>query len=233
MHYFLDTNVLIGNVFSIDPLHEYSINLLIRDANFYYSGHVKKEFIKKFKEKRRIYDSFFNELKFYVENLENNPHINDYCVDIEVLYKFINFFNNSKSFDKQNMIKAINIFWRDSNLEDHPSINKIILSLSKFIYEFKQSYIIKKKEMCNFLIEVPNFKKNYSNIKQIILDNNLSCHSEDFKIMIDAHEFACSNSSLILNFITADKHFYELIDKLIINLCLNNSYYLKNMNFKI
>ena len=43
MNIFLDTNVIIGYIYSLDPLHNASEKAIIKENNNYYSYHVGKE----------------------------------------------------------------------------------------------------------------------------------------------------------------------------------------------
>ena len=228
MHCFLDTNVLIGNVFSIDPLHEYSINVWIDNAKFYYSEHVKKEFEYKYSEKIRLYNAFFDEFSYYVESLNFDESLNPDFVNISKLYKFIYDFKKYTKFSIDDMRKTIDTFLYDCNLSDNPRLLDISSSLSEFIQEFNSKIILTKIEICDFLIEVPNFKKNYFQIKQMIKNENLPTHKEDIDILLDAHEFAYNNKNLILYFITGDKGLFETINKLLDVLCIEKCCQLKD-----
>lgn len=230
MHYFLDTGVLIGNVFSLDPLHEYSIKVFYPKANFYFSNHVKDEFEKKFFEKKSSYIDFFRELKFYLKDLEKSEEIyGGSLININKLYPFIDSRDKTKSFDKQNMKLAINEFWIDSNFNDNPTLQEIYSSLNTFNNEFSYKTLNKKREMCEFLIKVPNFKKQHIPIENFIQENDL-LHDNDILILLDAHEYALNNKNLALKFITWDKDFFNAVDKLIKNKlsCFDKCYFIND-----
>lgn len=198
----------------------------MNDAFFYFSKHVKEEFVCKYYDKMDDYTNFFSGLKFHVEKLLSK---NKEFINITNLYGFINVYD-TESFDKKDMKEAINSFWFDSNLEDHPLTHNVVSALSKFIFKLKSKCISRKKEMCDFLIEVPNFKKNYFQIKQRIKNESLPTHKNDINILLDAHEFAYNNENRILYFITGDNDLFETINKLLDDLCIEKCCYLKDFH---
>ena len=67
MNIFLDTNVIIGYIYSLDALHSSSRKAIVRKSNNYYSFHVNQEVICVSRRKDREYSKFLIELgKIYL-----------------------------------------------------------------------------------------------------------------------------------------------------------------------
>ena len=62
MNSFVDTNVSIAYIFSIDPLNNKSMAVFREYDNIYWSKLVKKEYKKVFKNKRKILVKFYKDL---------------------------------------------------------------------------------------------------------------------------------------------------------------------------
>ena len=62
MNLFLDTNVIIGYVYSLDPLHTASRKAIIDKNTNYYSFHVNKEIEEVSRRKDREYAKFLTKL---------------------------------------------------------------------------------------------------------------------------------------------------------------------------
>ena len=62
MNSFVDTNVAIAYIFSIDPLNNKSMAVFREYDNIYWSKLVKKEYKKVFKNKRKILVKFYKDL---------------------------------------------------------------------------------------------------------------------------------------------------------------------------
>ena len=74
MIHFYDTNVVIGYVYSVDPLHEASKKAILEKNDNYYSEHVKSEVKKVAFRKDREYDKF---LRKVLLNSSSAPNIHN------------------------------------------------------------------------------------------------------------------------------------------------------------
>ncbi len=71
MNYFLDSNVIVGHIFSWDSLNEISNDLLISNR-YYCSNNVKNEVDNVFNIKCQEYDNFLLILCRFFENFSDN-----------------------------------------------------------------------------------------------------------------------------------------------------------------
>ena len=232
MHYFLDTNVLIADIFSLDPLHKYSIKFFLGDGKYYFSENVRIECEDIFQRKLNDYYNFFSELYFqFNSNAKKyvSHFIGEDMVNVEILHHFVNNINHSE-FSKKDMHRVLNTFIKDVNLDYHEPINKINSILSEFLHELQFKSRESKDELLNNLFKIPVHKNYYHSIEAVILNNSLPIHSKDKKILLDAHEFSCNNQDISLFFVTGDEDFYISINFLLELLCIEKGFYLKDFS---
>lgn len=223
MYYFLDTNVIIGATFSLDPWHENSITIFEEETEFYYSEHVLEEFNRKFKQKVKSYTKFFRGLKRYI-----NKHPSKKIVESYILHTFVKNFKETKSFTKKNMHDAINVFLEDFDLEYSHSVFEIDSALDTFLNEFGSNVRTDKNNILNSLEKVDNHKESYPLIEEATtkMPDNINFHKDDLEILLDAHEYAHDNQNFIFVLVTGDHDFFEAIKILLGLLCISNCCYI-------
>lgn len=221
--FFIDTNVIIGYIFSLDPLNKYSNKLIQQKHNLLYSEHVQQEYENKLKNKRKAYDKFFKFIQIKLNFYKND------LFDTKLFQDFINqFYKKNKYYDKNDLRKTINIFLKDFGLEYNCKINDLKESFNMFTNEFN-SKIFKLEDKLNQHVNVikNHDAKNYENLKKII-SSKTNIHKEDEDILLDAEEYAKEHYKLKLFFITWDKQFFEGVKLILEVLCLYNICYIDN-----
>lgn len=221
--FFIDTNVIIGYIFSLDPLNKYSNKLIQQKHNLLYSKHVQQEYENKLKSKRKEYNKFFKFIQIKLDSYKKD------LFNTELFQNFINqFYGKNKQFSKKDLRKTINIFLKDFELEYNCKINDLKKLFNRFTNEFN-SKIFRLEDKLNQHVNVINNHdaKNYENLKKII-SNKTNIHKEDENILLDAEEYAKEHDKLKLFFITWDKQFFKGVKSILEILCLHNICYIDN-----
>ena len=106
MIHFYDTNVIIGYIYSIDPLNGASKKAIIKKNNNYYSQHVKDEVDKIAFRKDREYDKFLRKISKIINKNSDNSFI-----ALSEIHNAINRFKKIGKLDVDNMHSAIDVIW--------------------------------------------------------------------------------------------------------------------------
>ena len=105
MNIFLDTNVIIGYIYSLDALHSSSRKAIVRKSNNYYSFHVNQEVICVSRRKDREYSKFLIELG----KIFNRYGDNDF-IDLSEIHIKVNQFGQIGKLEVDNMHLAVDAF---------------------------------------------------------------------------------------------------------------------------
>ena len=204
MNSFVDTNVSIAYIFSIDPLNNKSMAVFREYNDIYWSKLVKGECKKVFKNKRKIL------VKFY-KDLANDIKPDDFHdFKFNNLKKYV-IKNYSKGKKRDQILSSLEKFWDNYVGEQFPtytSFNQAIQSclgdLKRFVYSRKNQW------EQNILLTYDRVKK-YLALKRKL--NSLKVHSPDDEIVLDAHDFNL-RKDFLLDFITFDGDCYNGVSQI-------------------
>ncbi|WP_295031406.1 hypothetical protein [uncultured Methanobrevibacter sp.] len=195
MHSFVDTNVSIGFMFSIDPLNNKSMSVFGEYEYIFWSNCVKDESEKVFKNKRKILIEFFKDLS---NNLKPEDFQNFTYDDLK---KYI-YRNYSKNKKRNQILSSLGKFWSNYVDEMFPTYDSFINSVNNCLSDLKISVYSRKNEWESTVLLSELRTEMYIEIKNKL--NSFKVHSPDDKIILDAHDHNLRNEFL-LDFITFDK----------------------------
>ena len=204
MDSFLDSNVIIGYSLYLDPWHKYAQNVFEKENNAYWSKTVKKESENKIIEKMNIYNSFFIELKYNLQNIIDN--FGQCIISKEEFFSILLKIPNNE-ISMQNKKRIGESIWREGGWYDEVNIQELLKIISRIKIMLNSTSEINYNHCLEKLIL--HFRnKQYKNILESF--NNLSVrnsyiflHYPDNMIILDAHDLA--SNDIDLEFITSDK----------------------------
>lgn len=227
MNCFLDTNVIIAYIFSLDNLNKYSKCIVFKSDNKYYSYNVKKEVDKVFYRKNFDFERFFSKVSLELDAF------NDFeLLSRSELQNCIDNFDNIGNFNVNDMHSSFEKMWNEFNFGENQEIFIIKLKLNDFIRNFEALHHLRKLNFYNEMILVPNHSKKNPLILDKIEKENLRelLHGEDENILFDLNEFCQKNRDLNLKFVSADSDFLNVVNCLIEELCISDCISLKEFN---
>lgn len=194
MDSFLDTNVPLAYVFSIEPRNTIAKKIFeIYDKNFW-SDNVRIEFEHRFDQKQTTLSSFFNDFQYHVEKSNNT-----YFEKRKMIQFAQNWYYTSEK-QQKDIIQATNNFWvkyfpytsRPDKMELENKLMEFLMDLNSRTCQkadnipklFNQE-IVRTKEYPKIFVKFANFKMG-------------KC---DKKIVLDAHDFGINHP---IDFITFD-----------------------------
>jgi len=204
MNSFVDTNVSIAYVFSIDPLNNKSVSVFKEYEYIFWSKLVKNECEQVFKNKRKILVKFYSDLVKYLkpENFHNFS-FND-------LKKYV-FRNYSKGKKREQILSSLNNFWYIYVDESFPTYDSFVQAINDCLRDLKRLIYSRKEEWNKNTFLTENRTEKYLDLKNKL--KSLNIHSPDDEIILDAHDFNLRND-ILLDFITFDKDCYEGVFKI-------------------
>lgn len=195
MNSFVDTNVPIGFMFSIDPLNNKSISAFKEYDNIFWSNCVKKEYIKVFDDKRRILTKFF-------KDLSNNLTRDDFHEFTSEDLKNHVLMNYPPNKNRKKILSSLNKFWDDYVNELFPTYDSFKDSIRKCLFDLRVSIYRRKTEWESTVLLTELRTEKYLELKNKLKSFNV--HSPDDIIVLDAHDHNLKNDC-DLDFITFDK----------------------------
>lgn len=220
MNYFLDSNVILSYIFTLENNHCFADNFLVTDNYYFCSQHVNDEVDVVFKDKNSQYQLFLLKLSKHINQFNDNDLINEWGI-----HSIINSFKPIEKLKLKDMHNALNKIWIELEFSENHDSFDVKLKFSIFQNEFLASNNLRKKYILNEIIQVPNhLKKDKKILDKIIKENlrNKLLHGEDENILFDANEFCRDNPSLNLKFVSADQDFLMAIDILMDVLCIKD-----------
>lgn len=211
MKLFLDTNVIIGFIFSLDPLNKVSNKLNLNKNVLYYSFHVKKEVNKIFNVKNYSYLQFLTKIE---KEIDKYPDSN--IISRETILEQIRKYDDIKSLNKKGMREAFETIWIDLGFTENQEVYVVKIKLREFINEFESKTFMNKNNICDKLKYIAKHQQKYNELNEIIdkLDIKRYLHDEDKNILFDVHEFCEENPQIKMYFVSWDKNFINAISKL-------------------
>lgn len=225
MNVFLDTNVIIGYIYSLDPLYDASQKAIIDNNTNYYSYHVKKEIKFVCRRKDREYAKFLTEL----EKIFNKYRDNDF-IDLSKIHMKVNQFGQIGKLDLNDMYSAVDIIWQELHFNENTYAFKVKTEFNNYSNNFESKHRKCRENNLKKMTYIPTFKNKDSHVMKIIQKKSLKnyFHGEDEDILFDVHEYLKINPILDLIFITNDKNFIKAISELINVLSFKKYMYLED-----
>ena len=191
---FLDTNILLANVFFLNSLYLKSQIVFDEYDEIYWSNFVKYEFNRRYFIKQNHMKSFFNDLQKYLENPEK---------ELYSIFDLKNFtWDNYSGKFMKDAESSISPFWNkyvgietqipffDIKNAIVCCLNDLSITSNKYKNKLKQSIIL-----------TPKRTKSYSHIDKML--ENEGVNTADRKVTLDGHDFACFSSDPV-DFVTFD-----------------------------
>ena len=227
MIHFYDTNVLIGYIYSIDPLNEASKKAIDKKNNNYYSEHVKGEVEGVAFRKDREYAKFLRK----VSKLINKTGDNDF-IDLSEIHNAISRFKKIGELDVDNMHSAIEVIWQELGFDENTDAFKVKSNFNNYLNTFQSRHRLYRIQCFNNMGCIPAYSQIdiavLNKIKKEALRRDDCLHEADEKILFDVHEYMKNNPNADLLFISGDKRFVKAIFILIDVLAFNRVIYLED-----
>ena len=223
MNYFLDTNVIIGYIFSLDYLNINSNEFISFENYHYYSVNVKEEVELVYVRNQKQYRLFLLILMRFFSKFSDNTLINE-----NRGHGLIDTLDDIGTLKTNQMHTAFNIIWKKLNFNLNHDAFEVKKKFSIFSNDFHSDHALKNQHILDKLILVSNHTKKDQKILDKIRQENLNMrllHKKDEDILFDANEFSKENPQLNLKFVSADKNFIKainiLMDYLSFSDCVN------------
>ena len=217
---FLDTNVLIGYIFSCDSLFKHSKEYIFKSKSNYYSQHVKTEMKKIYSRKNLEFEDFFLKLYFEIEQYDDM-----YFLSKSKIVKMIYGLDTIGKLNQRDMELSFDKIWEFFEFGESQEVMMIKLKFGDYISQFESLHNLRKNFIFKTLNLVPNHTKKDKSILDKIKKENLRdelLHAYDEDILFDANEFCKNNKDLKLIFVSADQNFIKAIDILMEYLCFDD-----------
>ncbi|WP_323736510.1 hypothetical protein PXD04_00630 [Methanosphaera sp. ISO3-F5] len=204
MKSFVDTNVSIAYMFSIDPLNNKSMSVFKEYERIFWSKMVKNECKQVFENKRKILVKFYKDLVNYLkpENFHN--------YSFNELKKYV-FRNYSRSKKREQILSSLDKFWYNYVNERFPTYTSFVQAINNCLKDLKHLLYCRKEEWEKNTFLTEKRTEKYLDLKNKL--KSLNVHSPDDEIVLDAHDFNLRNN-IHLDFITFDKDCYEGVSKI-------------------
>ena len=226
MNTFLDTNVIIGYIYSLDPLHIASRKAIIDENTNYYSFHVNGEIDDVSRRKDREYAKFITKLEKIFNRYEDYGFI-----DLAEIHMKVNRFGQIGKFEVNDMHKAIDVIWQELNFDENTDAFKVKTEFRNYSMNFESKHRKGKIDCLNKMNIIPAHQNKDPNVLKVIHKKSLRgyFHGEDEEILFDVHEYLKTNAIKDLVLLSNDKDFIKAISELISVLSFNNFKYLEDL----
>lgn len=195
MNSFIDTNVTIAYIFSIDPLNNKSMSVFREYDDIYWSKLVKSECKKVFKNKRKILVKFYKDL---ANDLKPEEFYNFKFRDLKK-YVMRNYPAGKK---RDQILSSLEKFWDVYVKEQFPTYASFNQAIQNCLGDLKIFIYSRKNQWQQNVVLTDDRVKKYLDLKRKL--NSLKVHSPDDDIVLDAHDFNL-RKDFLLDFITFDR----------------------------
>ena len=221
MNYFLDSNVILSYIFTLDDNHYFANNFLATDNYFFHSKHVNDEVEDVFRNNNYLYQLFLLKLSRHINRFNDYDLINEWSI-----HKMIDTLKPIGKLKHHDMHKVLDKIWEEMDFNENHDSFDVKLKFGIFKNDFLSSNNLRKDYIFNESVQVPNHTKKDKNILDLIKKENLRdnlLHDKDEDILFDANEFCKNNPDLDLKFVSSDQDFLKAIDILMDELCIKES----------
>ena len=225
MIHFYDANVIIGYIYSIDPLNNASKKAIIKKNDNYYSQHVKDEVDNVVYRKDREYDKFLREISKIINKNNDNSFI-----ALSDMHNAINRFKKIGKLEVDNMHLAIDVIWQELDFDENTDAFKVKSSFNNYHHNFQKTHRYCKNHCFQSMECIPAHSQKDKTVLAKIDKKSLrrdDClHAGDEDILFDVHEYLKKHPELDLLFVSGDEGFVRAISVLIDVLAFNKYKYL-------
>lgn len=226
MNAFLDTNVIIGYIYSLDPLHTASQKAIVAENTNYYSFHVNEEIKLVSQRKDREYVKFLIKLEDIFKKYGDNDFI-----DLSDIHIRVDRFGDIGKLDVDDMHSAVNIIWEELHFDENTEAFRVKTEFNKYVGNFESKHRSLRKYCLKKMNFIPAYQNKDPNVLKIIVNKSLRdyFHGEDEDILFDVQEYLKNNTIRDLVLISNDKYFIKAISELISVLSFNKCIYLEDL----
>ena len=132
MNTFLDTNVIIGYIFSLDDLNDSAELLVFNSDRIHYSENVQNEVNEVFTRKKFEFETFFSILELELKKFDDF----EFLISSQ-LYESIGKFNDIQGMNSKDMQNSFGKLWENFNFSENQEVFSIKLKLNDFIQNLK------------------------------------------------------------------------------------------------
>ncbi len=194
MNSFLDTNVPLAYVFSIEPMNTIAKKIFSMYDKYFWSNNVRIEFDHRFNQKQTTLSSFFNDFQYHVEK-SNSAYFTK-----GKMMSFAHNWHCISEKQKRDIIQATKNFWEkylpyNSRVEKMELENKLV----EFLMDLNSRTCQKADKIPGLfnqeIIRTNDYPKIFAEFTKLKMDD---CDKE---IVLDAHSFGINHP---IDFITFD-----------------------------
>ena len=124
MNTFLDTNVIIGYIFSLDDLNDSAELLVFNSDRIHYSENVQNEVNEVFTRKKFEFETFFSILELELKKFDDF----EFLISSQ-LYESIGKFNDIQGMNSKDMQNSFGKLWENFNFSENQEVFSIKLKL--------------------------------------------------------------------------------------------------------
>lgn len=227
MIHFYDANVLIGYIYSIDPLNEASKKAINKKNNNYYSEHVKSEVKRVTFRKDREYGKFLRKVSKIINKTGDNEFI-----DLSEIHNEINRFKKIGKLDVDNMHIAIDVIWQELGFDENTDAFKVKSNFNNYLNTFQSRHRSYRLQCFNTMGCIPAYSQKdnavLNKIEKKSLRRDDCLHEGDEDILFDVHDYLKNNPNTDLLFVSGDKRFIKAIFILLDVLAFSSAIYLED-----
>lgn len=194
MDSFLDTNVPLAYVFSIEPNNTIAKKVFGMYDKFFWSDNVRGEFDHRYNQKQTTLSSFFNDFQYHVEKSNNT-----YFTKGKMMSFAHNWYCTSDK-QKKDILQAANNFWQKYlPYNTRPDKMELENKLMEFLMDLNSRTSTKADNIPNLFDQEITRTKEYP--KLFAEFTKLKMDKCDKEIVLDAHDFGINHP---IDFITFD-----------------------------
>ena len=132
MNTFLDTNVILGYIFSLDDFNDSAELLVFNSDRIHYSENVQNEVNEVFTRKKFEFETFFSILELELKKFDDF----EFLISSQ-LYESIGKFNDIQGMNSKDMQNSFGKLWENFNFSENQEVFSIKLKLNDFIQNLK------------------------------------------------------------------------------------------------
>lgn len=212
INFFLDSNVIISYIFSLDSSHKLSKETMDEENSYYFSLNVFKEVKKVFRRKKGEYEKFLLKVCDFIRTFSKSEFLSK-----STIHNAIDDFDQIGKLDNDNMHSALDKIWDGFAFGENQLVSTILFKLTKLIQDSFADNYESKDLVLSKLNLIPNHSSKDESVLNLIENENLRTffHDKDEEIMFDLNEYAKQHPELDLCLVSWDDDFIKAVRILI------------------
>ncbi len=208
INFFLDSNVVIGYIFTLDSLNKLSKETMKDGNSCHFSLHVRKEVIRVFRRKSEEYKNFFLRLCDFVRNYNKSEFLSK-----STIHNAIDKFERIGKLDIKTMHKVLDRIWEMFGFGENQLSGTILSKLTKFTQDSSAEHYHSKVVVLNKIKQIPNHSLKDETVLNLIEKENIRrfFHKKDEEILFDLNEYAKEHPKLDLCLVSWDDDFIDAV----------------------